>query len=110
MAEVERWGDDPEVNASLAELAATENDAQKAIDASSLALALLTVKATKVVDELLEDEDPQVRARAVELVYSRKIPKVAAKHIEENGETIDSADVASLRESIVARIKGNGND
>lgn len=104
---VQKWGDDPEVEAKLLEISISKQVAEKAKEESALALAYLTIKATKVVAELLEDEDPQVRARAVDLVYSRTIAKVAAKHLEETGETIDSADVASLRESIIAKIKGN---
>lgn len=102
--------DPDDINMALVDRRATiEIQAEHAKTQSAIALAMLTVKATQVVDELLEDEDPQVRARAVELVYSRTIPKVAAKHMEEAGDVIDSADVASLRESIIARIKGNGN-
>lgn len=104
MAEVEKWGQDPVVNAKIYDIEMRQKDAERAKEQSALVLAALTIKATKVVEELLEDEDPQVRARAVDLVYSRTIPKVAAKHLEEIGDVVDSADVASLRESIVAEM------
>ena len=104
MAEVQKWGQDPEMNRHLAELEVAESEAQRAKEHSALALAILTIKATKVVAELLEDEDPQVRARAADLVYSRTIPKVAAKHVEQ-AVAIESADTASLRESILDIVK-----
>jgi len=74
------------------------------------ALMVATMEAAKIVYELMtQSEDEQVRLRAAEIIFSRTIPKVAAKHVEEQGDVIDSADVASLRESIIAKIKGNGH-
>lgn len=105
MAEVEMWGQNPEREVAIYDLTMEKAKAEKAIETTAIALAQLTMKATKVVDELLADEDPQVRARAVELVYSRTIPKVAAKHLEEHGGAIESADSAALREDILNQIK-----
>lgn len=84
--------------------------AELAKQKAAQALMLATMEAAKIVyDLMMKSEDEQVRLRAAEIIFSRTIPKVAAKHIEEQGEVIDSADVASLRESIIAKIKGNGN-
>lgn len=74
------------------------------------ALMLATIEAARIVYDLMtQSNDEQVRLRAAEIIFSRTIPKVAAKHIEEAGESIDSADVASMRESIVAEIKRRTN-
>lgn len=74
------------------------------------ALMLATIEAAKIVYELMtKSDDEQVRLRAAEIIFSRTIPKVAAKHVEEQGDIIDSADVSSLRESIVEEIKRRTN-
>jgi|SRR5688572_12290273 len=88
------------------EMAIAERTKQKA----AAALMLATMEAARIVyDMMVNSEDEQVRLRAAEIIFSRTIPKVAAKHVEEQGEVIDSADVASLRESIVAEIKRKSN-
>jgi hypothetical protein len=81
--------------------------AELAKQKAAQALMLATMEAARIVYDLMTDpeEDPQTRLRAAEIIFSRTIPKVAAKHVEEQGDVIDSADVASLRESIVAEIK-----
>lgn len=65
-------------------------------------LMLATIEAAKIVYELLtESEDEQVQLRAAEMIFSRTIPKIAAKHAPQDAEAIESVDVTSLRESIV---------
>lgn len=48
--------------------------------------------------------------RLGELILSRSIPKVAAQHVQENSDTVDTADTAALRESIVAEFRKRGYD
>jgi len=87
-----------------------EESALEAKQRAAEALMLATIEAARIVyDMMINSDDEQVRLRAAEIIFSRTIPKVAAKHVEEQGEVIDSADVASLRESIVAEIKRKSN-
>lgn len=105
--EIMPWQEPSEISVKM-DTAAQE--AELAKQKAAQALMFATMEAAKIVYELMiGSDDEQVRLRAAEIIFSRTIPKVAAKHIEEVGDAIDSADVASLRESIIARIKGNGN-
>lgn len=103
--EIMPWQEPSEMSVKITDEAqAAELAKQKAAQA----LMFATMEAAKVVYELMmQSDDEQVRLRAAEIIFSRTIPKVAAKHIEEQGDVIDSADVASLRESIIAKIKGD---
>ena len=96
------------------ELVETEQQAfaaERAKQKAAEALMLATMEAARIVYELMtQSDDEQVRLRAAEIIFSRTIPKVAAKHIEEQGDVIDSADVANLRESIIARVKGDNQN
>lgn len=83
-----------------------QQQAELAKQKAAEALSLASLEAAKIVYELMiGSEDEQVRLRAAEMIFSRTLAKVAAKHIEEAGDTIDSADVANLRESIATEIK-----
>jgi hypothetical protein len=93
----------------LSELSRREQEAEAAKKAATVAIAHASMRALEVVLELLEDEDPNIRARAADLIWSRSIPKIAAKHLShEDDGVIDSVDNQALRESILEMVKKNG--
>lgn len=104
-----RFGD-PELSAAVDKIVMDQHLAEQTKQRAAEALMIATMEAARIVYDLMtQSDDEQVRLRAAEIIFSRTIPKVAAKHVEEQGEVIDSADVASLRESIVAEIKRRSN-
>jgi HEAT repeat protein len=82
-----------------------EERAEATRRATATAIAHASMKALEVVLELLEDPDPNIRARAADLVWSRSIPKIAAKHVQNDGDIIESVDKIALRESIEELMK-----
>lgn len=93
-------------NEKLRELDRSERDAETAKKMAALAVARISIRAIQVLEELLEHEDPNIRARAAEMVMTRSIPKIAAQHVDPAGsDTIDSVDVQALRESILEEMK-----
>jgi hypothetical protein len=82
-----------------------EQRAEAARRATVTAIAHASIKALEVVLELLENPDPNIRARAADLVWSRSIPKIAAKHVQNDGDIIESVDKIALRESIEELMK-----
>ena len=87
-------------------LARRQNEADKAKQQAALAIAQAMPFVVGVLMECLTDEDRQVRLRAADILLSRSIPKIAAKHIEEDPSTVkDSADTAALRDSILDEIR-----
>lgn len=101
--DVEKWSQPPE----LVELVLSQEEekqlAEKAVMEAAIALAQMSVKVAKVMSELLEHPDPQVRLGASRLVMSRTIPQIAARH-QADEKTVDSTDTAALRESIYDEI------
>lgn len=93
-------------NEVLVRLDRQQQEADRARQKAALAIAEAMPFVVGVLMECLTDEDRQVRLRAADILLSRSIPKIAAKHIEEDPATIkDSADTAALRESILDEIR-----
>lgn len=83
-------------------------EADRARLAAAEAVALASIGVVKFLIELMhnEEEDTQARLRAADILMSRQIPKVAAKHAGPGDEdAIDTVDVAALRDSILEQIK-----
>lgn len=81
-------------------------DAERARNLAAEAIALASIQVVQVLVEALHDEDPQVRLRASEILLSRSISKVAAKHASVDGDdVVDTMDVKALRESILEEVK-----
>jgi hypothetical protein len=85
-----------------------QNVTDKAIQESEEMLSLMLPQSVRKLYDMLQSNNEQTVLNAINIIFSRRIPKVAAKHVEGTEETIDSADVASLRESIVAWAKKEG--
>jgi hypothetical protein len=74
-------------------------------------VAFAAPKLIRTLIDALDDDDPQVRMRAADVLLSRLLPKVAAKHVDTGEGAIESSDTAALRDSILDEIKkkvGNG--
>ena len=68
-------------------------------------VAYAAAKVIKTLVDSLDDDDPQVRMRAADVLLSRLLPKVAAKHVDDGSGVIESADTVALRDSILEEIK-----
>lgn len=81
-------------------------EAEKARNLAAEAIALASIQVVQVLMEALHDEDPQVRLRASEILLSRSISKVAARHAAlSDDEIVDTVDVKALRDSILEEVK-----
>ena len=102
---VQKWGQDPEREAELMALDEQQKLAERNKEAAKIALNQWTMKAVEiVVDIMVNGNDNNEKLRAAEILFSRTIPKIASKHVEENQETIDSADMVVMREEIESLI------
>lgn len=83
---------------------------ERAIEDAQEMLTLMLPKGLQKLYEMLDSDDEQTILRAVDMIMSRRIPKVAALHTETDANTIESADTAALRDSILEEIrKGKGS-
>lgn len=104
MSEVQKWSQPVEI----VEIDRSQREADLAKERAARVLAEATINAVNVVIESLEDDDAQVRLRAAEIMLSRTIPKVAAKHVDTSQDAIDSVDTVAMREEIEELIRKNG--
>lgn len=87
-----------------------ENDEQQRIaernkEDARIALDQWTLKAVEIVVDIMQNGlDNNEKLRAAEMIFSRTISKIAAKHIEEDSGAIDSADTAAMRDEIESLI------
>lgn len=81
-------------------------EAERARNSAAEAIALASIQVVRVLLEALDDDDPQVRLRASEILLSRSISKVAARHAAlSDDEIVDTVDVKALRDSILEEVK-----
>lgn len=81
-------------------------EAERARNLAAEAIALASIEVVKVLMDALHDDDAQVRLRASEILLSRSISKVAARHVTlSDDEVVDTVDVKALRDSILEEIK-----
>lgn len=95
-------------NEIIVEITQKQNEAERTRQVAAEAIALLSIEVVEVLRDCLYNEDPQVRLRAADMLMSRTVPKIAAKHIQQESDVIESADIKAIRESIMEDIKKNG--
>jgi hypothetical protein len=96
----------------LVEIASRKNDMDAARERAQAVAALAAVEVMEEFQAAFRSgPDPQTGVdvnawiRIGEILLSRSIPKIAAKHVQTDGDTIDSVDKIALRESIEELMK-----
>jgi hypothetical protein len=96
---------EPVPNEVLLDQFAEQGKIETARKKAEVAVALAAPDVIRILFEKLGSADEQVQLRAADILLSRLLPKVAAKHTADSGDIIESVDKIALRESIEELMK-----